>query len=128
MSVVKSVENKSATKAKSTSKFSRRLAKADSGSVERYELMVILRSMLSEDARAQAQKKLLQLIKNAGGEVTSTDVWGKRHLAYKIDNQGEGYYVVYRCSLQKSATKEFEQNMKLSEDVLRYLLIKESEL
>lgn len=128
MSVVKSVEKKSATKAKSTAKSNQRQAKANTSSVEKYELMVILKSMLSEDARAQAQKKLLQLIKNAGGEVTNTDVWGKRHLAYKIDNQSEGYYVVYRCSLQKSATKEFEQNMKLSEDILRYLLLKESEL
>lgn len=99
-----------------------------SSELETYELMVILRSMLSEEARAAAQEKLHKLVVKAGGEITSTDVWGKRHLAYKIGGQGEGYYIVYKCNLPVAQTKELEQGMKLNEEVIRYLLLKQSEL
>lgn len=91
---------------------------------EKYELMVIIKPNLAEDQRAAIQKSLADYIAELKGEITNTDVWGKKHLTYKIAGQNEGYYVVYNLSLMKANTSKLEYSLKLNQDILRYLLIK----
>ncbi|MFQ5492571.1 MAG: 30S ribosomal protein S6 [Candidatus Dojkabacteria bacterium] len=90
----------------------------------KYELMVILKPLLPEDIRTGIQKKLEALVKKAKGAMVSQDVWGKRHLAYPITNHNEGYYIVYNLELEPALIDEFEKELKLMGDVLRYLLAK----
>lgn len=87
-------------------------------------MMVILKPLLPEDIRAGIQKKLDSLVKKAKGSVLSQDVWGKRHLAYPINNHEEGYYIVYDLELDPAHIKEFQAELKLMNDILRSLLIK----
>jgi small subunit ribosomal protein S6 len=63
-------------------------------------------------------------VKSSDGEVTSVDVWGRRALAYPIDNHREGIYVLFQAKMPPSALSELERNLKLSEEIIRYLLIK----
>ena len=67
-------------------------------------------------------------IKDLGGSITSTDVWGKRHLAYEIDSNSEGYYVVYKITLPLSKNDQLDQYLRLNKNILRYILISEDKL
>lgn len=87
--------------------------------------MLILKPMLTEDIRANVLKKIEELITKSKGKVIKQDIWGKRHLAYIIEGNEEGYYVVYNFELDKEKLADFEQKLKFMNDILRFLLIKE---
>ncbi len=89
-----------------------------------YELMVIFRPTLDESAVAAETEKVAELIQSNGGTVAQTKVWGRRKLAYAIDDQLEGSYVLYYLDLAPSALEPFEFNLKLDENVLRYMIVK----
>ena len=93
--------------------------------INKYELMVILKPLLPEDIRSGIQKKIEKYIKDAKGEISNTDVWGKRHLAYPIKKHDEGYYIVYNISLEAAASDKFQGELKLMNDILRFLLVKQ---
>ena len=60
-------------------------------------------------------------LKTLGAEVTKVDNWGKRRLAYDIRKQREGTYAVFEVSAEPSMVKEFERQMRLNENVLRFV-------
>jgi len=92
--------------------------------MNKYELMVILKPLLPEDIRAQIQKKLETLVSKGKGKIIATDVWGKRHLAYPIKKHDEGYYLVYKMNLRPDFAQEFQKEIKLMNDILRFILSK----
>ncbi len=61
---------------------------------------------------------------NSLGQVTKVDRWGRRRLAYELDKQREGYYVCMTADMDPANLPELERNLKLSSNVLRYLLIR----
>jgi small subunit ribosomal protein S6 len=92
-------------------------------SSKNYELMVILKPLLPEDIRQGIQKRVEKYVKEANGEIKATDIWGKRHLAYSIKKHDEGYYIVYQLKLSDDKAPQFQKELKLMNDILRYLLI-----
>ena len=60
-------------------------------------------------------------LKTLGAEVTKVDNWGKRRLAYDIRKQREGTYAVFDVSAEPFMVKEFERQVGLNENVLRYV-------
>lgn len=91
----------------------------------KYELMLIMKPMLTEDIRANVLKKIEDTITKSKGKVLSQDLWGKRHLAYLIEGNEEGYYVVYTFELDSDKISELDDQLKFQNDILRYLLSKE---
>ena len=61
------------------------------------------------------------------GQVTKIDRWGRRKLAYEIDRQREGYYVMMEANIDPEGLPEIERNLKLNSSVLRYLVIRADE-
>ena len=59
-----------------------------------------------------------------GATVTSADRWGKRRLAYEIDDFREGVYAVVKLQAEPGATAELERNLRLAPEVMRYLVVK----
>ena len=57
------------------------------------------------------------------GEVTAVVMWGKRHLAYPIEKQTSGYYVVAQFTARPDPLTELERVLKLEDDLLRYLVV-----
>ncbi len=89
-----------------------------------YEVTYILRPSLEEadvDARSAT---IAEVITSQGGEVVSTEKLGKKRLAYEIDDLREGHYVLMIFKSNAAASKELERQLKLSEDVLRALVIR----
>jgi small subunit ribosomal protein S6 len=89
-----------------------------------YEIVYIFAPSLEE---AQVSEKLDRfhglLTGEHGGEITATDHWGKRQLAYEIDRQTSGYYVVEHVRAPSETLPEFERALKLDDEVLRYLVV-----
>jgi small subunit ribosomal protein S6 len=58
------------------------------------------------------------------GQVTRIDRWGRKKLAYEIDKQREGYYVLMESQIESQALLEIERNINLSPFILRYLVVR----
>ena len=89
-----------------------------------YELAFIVRPNVDDNGVTAVVDKVSQFVKSANGEVASVDVWGRRNLAYPINNHREGVYVLFQAKMSPSSLTELERNLKLSEEIIRYLLVK----
>ncbi len=90
-----------------------------------YELVFIFNPNLTEDDFTKSLGKVNDLITKLDGTVSDTNQWGKRKLAYQIKKQSEGNYVLEKVQIKQTALKELDAGLKLMEDVLRYLFIRE---
>ena len=96
--------------------------------MNRYELTYIIDTALEENARKELIEKFSALIAQNGGEVEKVDeTWGKRRLAYAINDKPEGYYVLVTMQAPAELPKEIERNLRINENVLRSLVIKVEE-
>jgi len=88
-----------------------------------YELAFIIEPGLDDEGATNVVDKVSQFVKSINGEVASVDVWGRRKLAYPINNYREGTYVLFQAKMPPASVVELERNLKLSEEIVRYLLI-----
>ncbi len=65
-----------------------------------------------------------KIIEGLNGTVSHVDEWGVRDLAYRIQKQSKGYYVLLQYRSSAHAVEELERNMKISDSVLRYLTVR----
>lgn len=89
-----------------------------------YELIYIVRPDVEEEALEEIGKKVEQVVTSNGGQVTEVKRWGKRRLAYPIQKLKEGYYVLNRMQLEPQMLKEVERGLTLSEEIIRYLVVR----
>jgi small subunit ribosomal protein S6 len=89
-----------------------------------YELMYIVRPTVTEDQVPAVTDRVGTMIGNLGGEVAEQTPWGKRRLAYPIENHEDGYYVVSKIKLDPSRTRQLEEQLRIYEEVIRHLLVK----
>ncbi|MGY6529185.1 MAG: 30S ribosomal protein S6 [Cyanobacterium sp.] len=92
--------------------------------INTYELMFILRPDLTQQQVNQQMHKYRDLLKDLGAQKVSMDVWGKRRLAYEIQRFQEGFYILSYFTGDGSQVATLEKNMRLSEEVIRYLTMK----
>jgi len=89
-----------------------------------YEFTFIVRPDVEDEGMKAVVEKVSQFITDGGGQVTNVDHWGRRRLAYPIRGQKEGYYVLMHVQLEPQSMSELERNLKLTEEVIRYLLVR----
>ena len=89
-----------------------------------YELVVIISPEVADNALDGVIDNISRFITDSGGTVANVEQWGKRKLAYPIKHFMEGSYVLTRCKLKPTLGKELEANLRISEDILRHLLVK----
>jgi small subunit ribosomal protein S6 len=87
-----------------------------------YELVYIVRPTVDEQSLAAVKEKVEKFITGATGEITRRDDWGKRRLAYPIQNFTEGFYTVLQFNFPPTAVRDLERSLQLTEEVLRYLV------
>jgi len=96
--------------------------------MSRYELTYIIDVDLEETARKELIEKFSGLIQLNGGEVEKVDeTWGRRKLAYPINDKMEGYYVMVTFKSEGDLPREIERNLEINDSVMRYLIIKQLE-
>jgi small subunit ribosomal protein S6 len=90
-----------------------------------YETMYILRPDIGDDAVDQAIEKYQSLLKENGAEIIETQHRGKRRLAYEIGKIREGVYIQMNYKGGGPMVAIMERSMRLSEEVIRYLTVKQ---
>jgi small subunit ribosomal protein S6 len=89
-----------------------------------YELVIIVHPEVADDALDPIINSLTQYITTKAGTVVEVARWGRKKLAYPIKHVMEGNYVLIKFKLDPAANHELETNLKISEKIIRYLLIK----
>lgn len=93
--------------------------------VRPYEIMLVLDPELDQEEAMEALLQRLQgVVTDGGGEITKMDPWGKRRLAYEVRGNTEGYYVVMNFRSESSVAQELERVVKLTDGVIRHLLVR----
>lgn len=93
-----------------------------------YETVFIARQELTEPQVKELTDNVSKIITDQKGKIHKTEHWGLRTLAYKINKNRKGHYVLLEMECEGAAIIEAERQMRLNEDVLRYLTIREDEL
>jgi small subunit ribosomal protein S6 len=89
-----------------------------------YEMLYVLDSTLSDEAKESFVKKFEDIVTSANGKVVSTDKWGVKKLAYPINYKNDGYYVLMTFEAEGSVVKELDRIAGLSSEVLRRMISK----
>jgi small subunit ribosomal protein S6 len=90
--------------------------------MRKYELVCIVQPDLDETAFNGVLDKVKGWISDAGGSVDKTEVWGRRKMAYQINKQREGQYVLLNVTMNPAAASDLERNLRLQETVMRHML------
>ncbi len=93
-----------------------------------YENVFIARQDISASAVEGLAERFASVVKENGGEVTKKEHWGLRSLAYRIKKNRKGHYVLFNIDAPWSAVQEMERQMRINEDVLRFLTLRVDEL
>ena len=92
----------------------------------KYELALVLNGKLEDDAKAAALEKVQGYITRFGGTVTNVDDWSRKKYAYDIQKMKEGfYYFITFESDDPACPNELEDNVRIMETVVRYLVVKQ---
>jgi small subunit ribosomal protein S6 len=93
-----------------------------------YESVVIARPELTESQIENLISSLSKIISNEKGKVVKKENWGLRGLAYKIKKNKKGHYFMLNLDSNPSAIFEYERQMRINEDIIRFLTIKINEI
>lgn len=89
-----------------------------------YEIMFIAHPDLDDASLTALIDRAKSWVTNSGGQVTQTDLWGRRRLAYPIRKQTEGQYILMQTQMLPTGTSEVERNMRLTEHVMRFQVVR----
>ena len=92
-----------------------------------YEVLYIVRADFDDEKVQDAVKRVNTLIVRSGGTAERTNLWGKRKLAYEVKHQKEGAYVLQDFQLEPERVPELEAGLKITEEVLRHLIVRKPE-
>jgi len=88
-----------------------------------YETLCIFHPELPEPRVKELTAWMQQLVENSQGDVLKVEEWGVRDLSYRIKKQRRGHFVRLEYDSEPAALKELERNLRLNEDVLRYISV-----
>ncbi|MBQ7132800.1 MAG: 30S ribosomal protein S6 [Oscillospiraceae bacterium] len=86
--------------------------------IEKYELMAVISLKKDEEGINALVEKFKAMIE-ANGTLEEVDVWGKRKLAYAIEDETEGYYVLYHFESKPDFPQELDRVLKITDGILR---------
>ena len=92
--------------------------------MNKYEMLYIIANEISDEAKEATIAKFEKIVTDNGGSVEKIDKWGTKKLAYPINYKAEGYYVLMTFSAPADLPAEMERQMRISESIIRYLVIR----
>ena len=85
--------------------------------------MLILPAEADEAVVSGALDRITRSVSEGGGQVGNVDRWGRRRLAFELDRQSEGYYVVVEFTADPEAITGLERALHLADEVLRFKVV-----
>ena len=96
--------------------------------MSKYELAVVASAKIEDDERAAVVDKCKALIERFGGTVTNVDDWGKKRMAYEVQKMKDAFYYFIQFDAETSAPVEIENRIRIMDNVLRFLIVKQDEV
>ena len=95
--------------------------------MNKYELAVVVSANIEDEERAAVVDKCKALVERFGGTITGVDDWGKKKLAYPINYEADGYYVLINFRAEESFPAELDRVINITDGVLRSLIVAKGE-
>ena len=95
--------------------------------MRKYEIMYIIRPNIEDEAKKALVERFNGILTDNGAELVDSKDWGKRRLAYEIKDFRDGYYQIAKATSSADAVQEFARLAKISEDIIRHIVIKVEE-
>lgn len=95
--------------------------------MRKYEIMFIIRPNIEDEQRKQVIENFTNVLTERKAEILKVENWGLKNLSYEINDFRKGYYVLMHVNAPIEAINEFERLTHISEDIIRYLIIKDEE-
>ncbi|ASV67774.1 30S ribosomal protein S6 [Cytobacillus sp. FSL W7-1323] len=93
--------------------------------MKKYEVMYIIRPNIEDEAKKSVVERFDAILTDNGAEINESKDWGKRRLAYEINDFRDGYYQLVNINADSKAVDEFTRLAKISEDIIRYIVVKD---
>lgn len=95
--------------------------------MNKYELAVAVSAKIEDDERAATIDKVKAYVERFGGQITNIDEWGKRRLAYEVQHMKEAFYYFIQFDTEPAAPAEIEDNIRIMENIVRFLCVRQDE-
>lgn len=92
--------------------------------MQKYEMLILLNSELTEEAREAELKKYANIVTSMGGTVEALDKWGVKKTSYPIHFKTDAFYALMTFVAEGAAVKELDRIAGISSDVLRRVITK----
>lgn len=93
--------------------------------MRKYEIMYIIRPNVEEEAKQTVIERFDNVLTSQGAEIIESKDWGKRRLAYEIEDFRDGFYRLIQTNATPEAVQEFDRLAKISDDIIRHIVIKD---
>ena len=91
--------------------------------MNKYELVYVIDTTLDDDARKAVMDRFHGMLESLGGKVEKVEEWGKRRLAYPINDLNEGHYVLMTFTAAPELPAELDRVLKITEGIMRSMII-----
>ena len=89
-----------------------------------YELMYIIQPAIEEDAKKALVERFNEILTSNGAEIIEAKDWGKRRLAYEINDLREGFYQIVKANADSKAIDEYTRLANINEDIIRHIAVR----
>ncbi|XXM72117.1 30S ribosomal protein S6 [Lysinibacillus sphaericus] len=95
--------------------------------MRKYEVMYIVRPNIDDESKKAVVERFDNVLTTNGAEIIESKDWGKRRLAYEINDFRDGFYQLVKMNANTEAVNEFDRLAKISDDIIRHIVVKEEE-
>ena len=95
--------------------------------MNKYELTVVVSTKVEDEVKVAVIEQVKDYVTRFGGTITNVDDQGKKKLAYEIQHMSEGFYYFITFEAEAGAPAEIESNLRIMENVLRFLIVRVDE-
>ncbi len=89
-----------------------------------YELMYIIQPAIEEEAKKALVERFNDILTSNGAEIIESKEWGKRRLAYEINDLREGFYQIVKVNAGTEAINEYTRLANINEDIIRHIAVR----
>ena len=93
--------------------------------MRKYEVMYIIRPSIDDEAKKALVERFNGVLTDNGAKIANVKEWGKRRLAYEINDFRDGYYMILDVAATSEAVSEFDRLAKINEDIIRHIVVKQ---
>lgn len=92
--------------------------------MRKYELMYIIQPAIEEEAKKALVERFNEILTSNGAEIIEAKEWGKRRLAYEINDLREGFYQIVKVTADSKAIDEYIRLANINEDIIRHIAVR----